>query len=100
MNYLKIFHWEKSNFEIIGNFSHTTEFLTLEKAVLILLHLYLQMLIMQIPDQTGSYKYNKKVKTKRSALLGLKFNIFKTIIIRGNFFWKCPLVPWYPCSLT
>ena len=26
--------------------------------------------------------------------------ISKTVNIRGNFIWKCPLGPWYPFSLT
>ena len=43
-----VFHWEKWNFEPIGSFAHTTEFLTIGKALLILLLLYLQILRIQI----------------------------------------------------
>ena len=41
---------KKLNFEPIGNFAHTTGFLSLGKALLILLPLYIQILIMQISN--------------------------------------------------
>ena len=69
MNWVKyVSHREKWNFEPIGNFAHTTGFLTLGKALLILLHLYLQMLIMQISPQTDNNKYRKSVANKKSTL--------------------------------
>ena len=49
------FHWEKWNFQSISKFAHTTELLTLGKAQLILLPLYLQMLIMQILTKYAKY---------------------------------------------
>ena len=45
------FHWEKYNFELIGNFVHKDPANTLT--------LYLQMLIMQISTQTDNHKYKK-----------------------------------------
>ena len=50
-----IFHREGWNFEPIGNFVHTTEFLTIGKALQILLPLYLQMLIKQISAHTDNH---------------------------------------------
>ena len=56
MNWGKyVFHWEKWNFQCISKFAHTTELLTLGKAQLILLPLYLQMLIMQILTKYAKY---------------------------------------------
>ena len=76
MNWVKyVFHWEKWNFEPTGNFAYTAQFLTLGKALLILLLVHLQMLIMQISTQAGSHKYNKKVPTKKSTL---KFQVSKS----------------------
>ena len=75
-----VFHGEKWNFEPIGNFAHTTKFLTIRKPLLILLLLYLQMLIimliMQISTQIDNCKYRKSVETKKSMLfqtMDLKF---------------------------
>ena len=70
-NWVKyLFHLEKWNFQPTGNFAYNTGFLTLRKALLILLPLYLQMLIMQISTQTDNHKYRKNVATKKA---GLKF---------------------------
>ena len=52
------FHWEKYNFEVIGNFVHKDPANTLT--------LYLQMLIMQISTQTDNHKYS--AETKKSGL--------------------------------
>ena len=69
MNLVKyVFHWEKWNFELIGNFAHTKEFLTLGKALSIHLSLDLQILIIKISSQTGKHNRNKKVKTTKSTL--------------------------------
>ena len=59
-----VFNWEKYNFQPIRNFAQTTVFLTLGKAQLILLALYLQMLTIQI-TQTDSYKYRKSAAIKK-----------------------------------
>ena len=69
------FQFEKRNFEPNGNFAYTTEFLTLWKALLIILPLYLQMLIMQISTQTDNHKYRQNVRTKNVLFekMGLKF---------------------------
>ena len=63
-----VFFYQKWNFEPIGNFVHTTKFLTLGKALQILLPLYLQLLIMQISIQTGNRKYSEKIITKTNTL--------------------------------
>ena len=56
MNLVKyVFHWEKRNLEPIGDFAHTTEFLSFRKALLIILLVYLQMLMIQISTQTDSH---------------------------------------------
>ena len=55
---------KKWNFEPIGNFLHTTEFLTLEETLQILLPLHFQMLIKQISTQTDNHKYRKSFSTK------------------------------------
>ena len=69
MNSVKyILRWEKWNFEPVGNFAHTTGFLTFGKALLIFLPLYIQMLIMQISTQANNQKYRKSVATKKSTL--------------------------------
>ena len=69
MNLVKyVFHREKWNFELTGNFAHAKEFLTWRKALQIFLLLYLQMLIIQILNQTDNHKYRKSVATKKSTL--------------------------------
>ena len=76
MNWVKyVFYWEKLNFVSIGNFAHTAGFLTLEKVLLILLPLYLQMLIVQISTQADNHKYRKSVVTKKVLFkkMSLKF---------------------------
>ena len=60
MNWIKyVFHWEKKkrNFEPIGNFAHIAEILTLGKASLILLPLFVQMFIMKMSTQADKQKY-------------------------------------------
>ena len=54
---------KKRSFEPLGNCARTTGFLTLGKALVILLPLYLQMLPMQISTQTDNHKY-RSVATK------------------------------------
>ena len=69
INHVKyVFHWEKLNFEPTGNFEHTTEFLILGKALLMLLLLYLQMLIVQISTQTVKQEHSEKVNIKKHNL--------------------------------
>ena len=51
--------------EPTGNFWNATEFLTLGKALPILLPIYFKMLIMQILTQTDNLKYNKSVAIKK-----------------------------------
>ena len=46
----------------------SAESLTLGKALLILLPLYLQMLIMKVSTQTNNHKYRKSVATKNYTL--------------------------------
>ena len=60
-----VFHCWKCTFEPIGNSVHITEFLTLGKALLILLPCYVQKIIMQISTQTDKQKYQKSVTTKK-----------------------------------
>ena len=77
------------------NFAHATEFLTLGKALLILLPLYLLMLIMQILTQTDNNKCRKSVVTIKSIIFkkmslkfrNPKFNIFCKITF--IFYIKC-----------
>ena len=64
----KIYFALGKNFEPVGNFAHTTGFLTFGKALLIFLPLYIQMLIMQISTQANNQKYRKSVATKKSTL--------------------------------
>ena len=93
MNWIKyVFYLEKWNFETTGNFAHITKFLTLQKALLILLPLNLQILIMLTSPQTDN-KYrknaaNKKVLLKNgSEVLKHKFNILCQITF--IFLIKC-----------
>ena len=67
--------FSKLKFESIGNFAHTTEFLTLRKALLILLPLYFKMLIMQISTQADNHKYRRKCCNWKPLFkkMGLKF---------------------------
>ena len=50
-----VFHWEKQNFEPIGNSAHTTEVLASGKALLTLSLLYLQMLKILISTKTDNH---------------------------------------------
>ena len=52
----------------------SAEFLTLGKALLIPLPLYLQMLIMQVSTQTNNHKYRK--------VLQLKITLFKKMDLK------------------
>ena len=67
-NWVKyLFHLEKWNFEPTGNFVYNTGFLTLRKALLILLPLYLQILIMQISTQTDNLSTEKMLQLKKQV---------------------------------
>ena len=75
MNLVKyIFHWWKWHFEPIGNFTHTTGFLILGEALLILLPLYFKMLKKQMLTQADNHKHKKCHNYKKySKKMGLKF---------------------------
>ena len=77
-----VFHWQKWNFEPIGIFVHTTEFLTLEKAPLILLLLYLQMLIMGLGSLLSSLTvFNFFHERQHLSYLVLKcFNCYNSLV--------------------
>ena len=67
-NWVKyLFHLEKWNFEPTGNFAYNIGFLTLRKALLILLPLYLQILIMQISTQTDNLSTEKMLQLKKQV---------------------------------
>ena len=73
-NWVKyLFHLEKWNFEPTGNFAYNIGFLTLRKALLILLPLYLQMLIMQISTTYQIIISTEKMINKATNKAGLKF---------------------------
>ena len=88
-----VFYWEKWNFELIGKSAHTTKFLTLGNALLILLSLYLQMLIMQISAQKNNHKYKKGVATKVHSLKKWVWSfetLNSTFYEKWNFLYKMP----------
>ena len=76
----------EQNFEPIGNCAHTTGFLVLGKALLILLPLYLPMLIIQISTQTDNHKHRKSVATKKVHSLKKWVWIFETL--NSTFYTK------------
>ena len=91
MNWVKYnFHLEKWNFEPTGNFAHTIGFLTIRKALIILLPLHRQMLIMQIAAQTDTHKYSKNVATKKA--------IFKIMILEFNILFKVAFIFLIKCQ--